>query len=76
MIEYDCEGRSVWVTRASDATEWYYMTMRKPAGATEIACSSSGHIRTFCSHQFHRYTGLRLKPGESRRVRLLVVVEE
>lgn len=30
------------------------------------------YIETFCAYDFHRYTNLRLKPGEQARVRISI----
>lgn len=74
MTEYDCEGKAFWVVRRGHS---YHLTADAPAHPKTYSwIHDDGWFASHCRQGFDRFTGLRLKNGEARKIRILIVAEE
>lgn len=74
MTEYDCEGKAFWVVRSG---RLYHLTANTPAHPKTYSwVRDDGWLAAHCRQDFDRFTGLRLKNGEARKIRILIVAEE
>ena len=61
----------VWLAREAGGIKWYFISSIKPRRLDDI-WANRGVVETFCPDKFERITGLKLNPGECKRVTITV----